>query len=271
VKRWHLVELEDLPWVPRVIRDGARDVLDTMFTRLAVYRPVADRLRDVLAATGARNVVDLGSGGGGGALAMLDDLRAQGAPETRLILTDRFPSASAAARIDARGDARVRYHRAPVDAFAVPAELRGVRTMYSALHHFRPAEVRSLIASAVAARAPLAFFDIAAMPAVRRVPGVLVALAMIPNFVLVFLLALVLVPLVRPVRASRLFFTYVVPLIPFLYAWDGTVSAMRAYLPEELLALAREVPGADGYTWACGRAGAGARSVLYLTGHPTPP
>jgi len=268
MKRWHLFELEDQPWVPRAIRDGGTDVLDAMFTRLGMYRPVADRLRALLEATGERQLVDLGSGGGGGALAMQGYLRGDGAPGAQLVLTDRFPNASAAARVAGRGDAEVRYHRAPVDAFAVPAELRGVRTMYSALHHFQPDDVRRLIASAVADRTPLAFFDVAASPGLRRLPGVLVPVAMIPNLVILFVLTLALVPLVRPVRASRLLFTYVLPFIPLLYAWDGTVSALRAYRPDELAALVRDIPGADAYVWDIGSAGTGVRSVVFVTGRP---
>jgi hypothetical protein len=72
------------------------------------------------------------------------------------------------------------------------------------------------------------------------------------------------VPFVRPIRASRLALTYLLPLIPALMAWDGTVSAIRAYAPEELLAIARAVPGSEGYEWDAGVAG----SALYFTGYP---
>jgi hypothetical protein len=266
MKRWHLVELEDLPWVPRVIRDGATDVLDWMFARMQMYRPVVDRLRATLDATAQRDIVDLCSGGAGGALAMATYLRDRGDTETRMTLTDRYPSAHAIERIG--DDARLRYHREPVDALAVPRDLRGGRTMYSALHHFRPADVKRLIAAAVADRAPLAFFDIAAAPALRRLPGFLVPLAALLNFLMILVLVPFMVPFVRPFRASRLVFTYVLPLIPILYAWDGMVSALRAYTPEELEALARSVPGASHYLWDAGRAGSGVRSVLYLTGRP---
>lgn len=47
------------------------------------------------------------------------------------------------------------------------------------------------------------------------------------------------------------------------FAWDGTVSALRAYTPEELLALAASVPGGEHYRSEAGRAG----SSLFLTGH----
>lgn len=268
MKRWHLVELEDLPWVPRVIRDGATDILDWMFGKMRIYAPVVDRLRATLDATGGRDIVDLCSGGAGGALQMYGHLRASGDADTRMTLTDRYPNANAAARIEALGDARLRYQRTPVDALAVPGDLRGVRTMYSALHHFRPDDVKRLIAAAVADRAPLAFFDIAAAPPLRKLPGVLVSFVALVNFVMILALVPFMVPFVRPFRVSRLVFTYVLPLIPILYAWDGTVSALRAYTPEELAVLAREVPGADGYVWDAGRAGSGVRSVLYLTGRP---
>ena len=74
-----------------------------------------------------------------------------------------------------------------------------------------------------------------------------------------------IVPVVRPFRVSRLLFSYLPPLIPFVVAWDGTVSALRAYTPEELLAIARTVPGGSRYEWRAERTG----RALYLTGIPT--
>lgn len=268
MKRWHLVELEDLPWVPRAIRDGATDVLDWMFAKMRMYGSVVDKLRAMLDATGEREIVDICSGGAGGALAMHGALRERGDTETRLLLTDVYPNHNAAERIAAAGDTRVRYHREPVDALSVPSQLRGVRTMYSALHHFRPDDIRRLVAASVADRAPIAFFDVAANPGLRRTPGILVPIFMLVNVVVLLVLVPVMVLFVRPVRVSRLFFTYVIPAIPMLYAWDGTVSGLRAYTPAELTEIARSVPGADGYVWDIGCAGSGLRSVVFLTGRP---
>ena len=104
----------------------------------------------------------------------------------------------------------------------------------------------------------------------RRAPDVLVPLFAMVNFAMILPLVFVMVPFVRPLKASRLGFTYLIPLIPLLYAWDGTVSALRAYTPEELVALARQAPGAAGYRWEAGRAGSGPRSVRsWSTGAPT--
>ena len=41
-------------------------------------------------------------------------------------------------------------------------------------------------------------------------------------------------PLIRPFRWSRIIFTYLIPIVPLLTLWDGWVSCLRTYTPEEL-------------------------------------
>ena len=264
MRRVQLVELEDLPWVPAAVRDGGTDLLDLGFERIGFYRGVVPRLASWIEQAGTAQVIDLCSGGGGGALYAHRLLRAEGRDDVRFVLTDRFPNASGQARVAARRDPGLVYREESVDALAVPAELEGARTMWGALHHFPPSAVAALVASIVRSGQPLAFFDVAASPALRRLPIVLAPPAMALNMVALFVGSLLMVPLIRPLRASRWAMTYLVPLIPMLVAWDGTVSAMRAYAPEELLAIARAVPGGDRYEWDAGVAG----SALYFTGRP---
>jgi hypothetical protein len=263
MRRLHLVELEDLDWVPDPVRDGGTDLLDFAFDRLGFYDGVAPKLVSLLAATGASRIVDLCSGGGGGTLQMRERVRATGAP-VEFLLSDLHPSETGIARVQALGDPSTHYRPESVDAMAGGGELEGVRTMSGALHHFPPEAVRALITGIVARGAPLAFFDVAASPAIRRLPLVFAPVAMGVNLVMLFLGSLALVPLVRPFRLSRVLLTYLLPAIPALVAWDGTVSALRAYTPEELLALARSVPGGERYTWEAGVSG----PALYLTGIP---
>jgi hypothetical protein len=212
MQRQHWFEFEDLPWVPKPIRDGGTDLLDFGFARVGFYRPLVDELIGLLDATGFDTIVDVCSGGGGGALAMHAMLRERGR-SVRLTLTERYPNAAAIARVKALGDANVTYHETSVNAFEPPAELRGIRTMYGALHHFRPDEVRRLIAGAVADRSPIAFFDVAASAMIRKTPALFVPLFAIPNLAMLSLATLIGVPFVRPFRWSRILFTYVVPAI----------------------------------------------------------
>jgi hypothetical protein len=140
--------------------------------------------------------------------------------------------------------------------------LDGLRTMSGALHHFSPFALRAIVANIVSRRQPLAFFDVAASPAIRGAPIVLAPPLMAVNFAILFVTSLALVPFVRPFRFSRLLLSYLPPIVPLVVAWDGTVSALRAYTPEELLAIARTVPGGQSYEWRAGSAG----RALYLTG-----
>lgn len=260
MRRLQLFEFEDFDWVPRVVRDGGTDLLDLGFRKLGFYDGVSPKLLEVLDATKASRVIDLCSGGGGGTLTMRETVRDAGR-DVAFEFTDRFPNDAGIARVDALGDAKTTYRRQPVDALQ-GGDGEGVRTMSGALHHFPPEAVRSLLSGVVARKAPLAFFDVAANPGIRKLPLILAPLAMAVNMVALFLGTLLLVPMLRPVRVSRLVLTYLLPVIPLLVAWDGTVSALRAYTPEELLAMARSVPGGEGYEWEAGQEGA----ALYLTG-----
>jgi hypothetical protein len=265
MKRAQWFEFEDLPWVPKVIRDGGTDLLDLGFSLTKFYRPLAPALRDALAESRCDAIVDLCSGGGGGALAMRSELLSQGQSPVRWQLSDRYPNDAAIARVHALEDPSVTYAREPVDAMRAPATgSRELRTMFGALHHFAPEQVRAIFAAHIEARAPFAFFDVAASPALRKLPWPLAPLALGFNMTMLFVASLLLVPLVRPFRLSRLLATYGIPLIPALVAWDGTVSALRAYAPEELLEIARSIPGAEGYRLRAERAG----PALFITAIP---
>ena len=76
------------------------------------------------------------------------DVYARGAAEEilgrslRVTLSDKFPNTAALER--ARRVAGVEVAEAPVDATAVPADLPGVRSLFSALHHFPPDLARKI-------------------------------------------------------------------------------------------------------------------------------
>ncbi|MBC7173515.1 MAG: hypothetical protein H5U40_13830 [Polyangiaceae bacterium] len=77
-------------------------------------------------------------------------------------------------------------------------------------------------------------------------------------------------PFIRPFRWSRLVFTYAVPLLPLFVLWDGLMSMLRIYSPDELRALVREV-SAERYDWEIGSFSPGvpgAPRMVYLIGTP---
>jgi hypothetical protein len=76
---------------------------------------------------------------------------------------------------------------------------------------------------------------------------------------------------IKPFRLSRLFFTYIIPLIPIFALWDGIVSMLRIYSPDELLQMTSEL-GKENYVWKAGlltnKIGT---KITYLIGYPIKP
>jgi hypothetical protein len=257
IPRIHLFELEDQPWFPSVIRDLATDYLHFMENLVSANRPMVPLLAEALRETGSTTVVDLCAGGGGPVVAIREELTRAGL-NVRFILTDKFPNYNAFRSISAN-HAGIEGHNAPVDATAVPTQLAGFRTMFNAFHHFKPNDARAVLQSAVAARQPIAIFELPE----RTIPVIAA------TFLLVPIVVLLVTPFIRPFRWDRLLFTYLPPLVPLLCWWDGTVSQLRAYSVAELEDLAASL-GDVGYQWRAGRirSQGAAPHVTYLIGLP---
>lgn len=257
IPRLQLFELEDLPWFPRVLRDLATDYLHFVERSLHLERPVVPILADAVLASGAHGLVDLCSGAGGPVPSLQRALAAQGL-DLPVTLTDRFPNLEAFRDLEVASKGRITFVSQPVDARAVPRDLLGFRTIFNSFHHFRPTDAGAVLRNAVEARQPIGVFEI---PERRAI--------LLPLFLLSPVLALLVTPFIRPFRWRRLFWTYLLPLVPLTCFWDGIVSVLRAYTVAELEGLARSV-SSDGYAWQVGRVPIGATPghVTYLWGYP---
>ena len=251
--RLTIPELADQPWWPVWARDAMTGYLHEIIVRAKPYSLVVPRLSALLRESGATHIVDLCSGAGGPWPALREDLEAAGV-QVEVSCTDLAPNVSAAQRVDAATG--VRYLRAPVAATAVPPNLPGARTMFSALHHFSDHDVRAILADAQAARVPFAAFE-----ATSRSWKGLLATLVIPIAVLV------LMPLVRPRDWRALWLTYVPPLLPLAIWWDGLVSTLRTANVEELRALVATLPCSD-YEWCVEEIGGGPVPILVVLGCP---
>jgi hypothetical protein len=256
--RLHLVELEDLPWLPAPVRDAATGYLQLMIHQSDAFAPAVPLLADAVSRSGAVRIVDLCSGGGGPWRRMSAALRDAGVSRP-LLLTDRYPNPGAVHAVTGgSASLSVAMHPASVDATQVPASLEGFRTMFSAFHHFRPHDARAVLADAVADGTSIAIFE-----RTKRNLTCFLLMMVTPLFVLLGM------PAVRPFRLTNLLFTYLLPLVPLVVLWDGIVSTLRTYDVEELRALVATVPGQERFDWSIGEAaGRGPLPMLYLVGLP---
>lgn len=263
MRRLHLFELEDQHWLPAQIRDGITDFLQFAVVRADLYGRASARLSGALRRTGDRRVVDLCSGGGGPWAKLHPAVERQLAHAVDVRLTDYFPNLAALRAVAAgQSGGRITACEQPISALAVPQSLQGFRTVFSAFHHFQPAQAQAILADAVGRNAGIAVFE-----STQRHPLLLLYMLLTP------LLVLLTSPFQKPWRWGRMFWTYVVPAVPLAVLFDGIVSCLRTYTPPELLAMAREVPGSDRYDWEAGveRIGGLPVGVTYLIGTPRTP
>jgi hypothetical protein len=262
MRRIQFIELHDQPWFPSFLRDYVTDALQFGFNLLKAYAPVAPLLQGVLDFTDSRAIVDLCSGAGGPWLDLSRKLQSrtrQGeTPVLQIWLTDKYPNPGALQIAGAAGENRISFYAGSVDAMNVPVELKGFRTMFTSFHHFPPAEARAILQNAVDAGESIGIFEVP-----RR------ALSTIGLTFGFILLLFVCAPWIRPFRWSRLCWTYLIPIIPLVLLFDGVVSCLRTYRPQEL----REMVGkltANDYRWEIGEhSGASGRLVItYLIGCP---
>ncbi len=259
IPRVQLFELEDQRWFPNLIRDFATDWLQHFAeSALGLHRPVVPTLRDALLESDSRQIIDLCSGGSGPMLPVQKALRAEGL-SVRATLTDKFPNLEAFERARSQSGNMIEFVPESVDARAVPRELKGFRTIFNSFHHFRPEDARTILRDAVAANQPIGIFELPE----RSLPIIASVLLTAP------IMVLFMTPFIRPFRWRRLFWTYVLPLVPLTCVWDGVVSHLRAYSLEELEDFARELR-VEHYMWKAGRIRIPSTPahVTYLVGYP---
>ncbi|MFP5277390.1 MAG: hypothetical protein ACLGPM_09755 [Acidobacteriota bacterium] len=247
-------ELHDSPRFPGFLRDMVTDGLEHTWNTLGIYRCIAPLLRRAVAESGARQVVDLCSGGGGPWLSLAPDLVDDAGQPLPVTLTDKFPNLSAFERTRAVSGGRISFCAEPVDASAVGDDLRGFRTIFSAFHHFTPEAARAMLADAFEKREGIGVFELAQ----PRAKTIALCFGM-PA------LNWLLTPGMRPLGWRRLLWTYLLPVIPFTLWMDGILSCLRSYSQADMRELVRGLEAED-YRWQIGEAGTGKARVAYLVG-----
>jgi hypothetical protein len=260
--RVHLFEIEDQSWCPTFLRNGVTDFLQHIVQVFPLYRSIVPRLGRALNTSDQNHILDLCSGGTGPWLSLSKDLsKEKNRHSLAITLTDLYPNHSAFTNAQAQLPRNLSFLNIPVDAMHVPVELTGFRTLFSSFHHLNPHQAQALLQNAVDAKSGIAIFE-----STQRHPLSLAYMLFTPLFVIIN------TPFIRPFRWSRLFWTYIIPLIPFIVMFDGIVSCLRTYSTDELKTMTGNLTAPD-YHWEIGldRIGNLPIGVTYLIGIPVKP
>lgn len=231
--RFHLAEIEDQGWCPRRIRQAITDMLRVIHGWFGTADLLTDQLEIIarnLPETGPITILDFCSGAGGPLVEVRQRLQQRLGREVQLWMSDLYPHEDACQRFGDEPGAPLRYLSQPVDAtlpFSAAPSGPVIRTLICSFHHLRPEAARQVLRAAEEAGDPLLIFEISDN---RTPPRWLWWLALGPNFLFGLWVALFL----QPRTPARLLLSFLVPIIPACFAWDGAVSNVRTYGSRDL-------------------------------------
>lgn len=204
-------------------------------------------------------LIDLCSGSGGAMLEVAQILKENYQTQNlTLTLTDLYPNKALAAKINQENRNNISYLSTAVDATNVPADLTGVRTMVCSFHHLKPDLARNILKNAISSKQPICIYEISD----NSFPIILWWIALPLNFLMAFFIT----PFVRPLTWKQIVFTYLIPVVPVFFAWDGAVSNARTYTLQDLDRLLTGLETED-YKWEKGTI-TGKAKKIYLLGTP---
>lgn len=238
--RVQLFEFNDAPWAPAALRETLVEALSRTLRWGRMLDGLVSPLARCLDAAGTEKILDLCSGAGGPADVLCEAMVARGHRDVSFLMSDLFPAVTQWEPLCSKNP-RLSFVPEPVDATRIPPELADgrVRVIINALHHFPPPIAREVLRGACEG-APAVFI------AEGLVRNPLSFAAMGP----MGLLALMATPaLARDRKLARAALTWLSPVALGASIWDGTVSSLRTYRPEELREMTADLKG---WTWTAG-------------------
>lgn len=260
MKRIHLFEFEDLSWFPHWIRSHMTNMLNAVHRLLGTPEVIAALLAPLMQQTKQHKIVDVCSGSGGPMKETLQLLKEEyGLTDMEVTLTDLYPNLSIAKKINETKDG-LSYLPTPVNATTIDSSLEGVRTMICSFHHMPPDTAVSILRNMQESNQPFLLYEISdnSMP-----PTFLWWMALPFNVIFALIVGL----FTRPFTWQQFLFTYIIPIFPIFFAWDGAVSNTRTYTLSDLVELLQQLPTSD-YTWEKGIIKGKAGNQLYMKGIP---
>ncbi len=259
MKRKHLIELHEQPWMPAFMRRLVTEFLSLFIMQFHVYAPCTQKIAELIQKTHAKKIIDFCSGSGGPIFTLLKMLQEQHDINIPILLSDIFPDQEIAKQLNHNKEfAGVEYSDQPINALNYNESQSSLRTFFTSFHHFKQKEAACILKNAVNSREPIAIFEFTENVFSRWCKDLL-----IPFF------AFRLMPKLKNLGWKRYLFTYFIPIAPLVLLWDGMVSNLRTYSVKELKAMTASLDS-EGYVWSVGQCKSSMRhlNLTYLIGYP---
>ena len=261
MRRNHLFEFTDLAWYPQTFRRMQTDYLQFSATLGEGHKNLVPLFIKAMQHAQTTEILDLCSGGTGPWIRLQEHFKQAGLSVT-IKLTDKYPHPEAVQKWSEKSSPGIEYLAEPVDALQVPDHLHGMRTLFEGFHHFKPAQARSILQDACARKVAIGIFEASLKPPFGPFILLLAPLMTVLGYFFI-------TPFIKPRTLTRFFWTYLIPIVPLATCWDGIISLLRVYSPQELQELTGQID-CGGYTWETGLASTGTPLFVftYLVGYP---
>ncbi len=257
MKRIHLFEIEDFPWFPNWTRIRLTRLVALMHRLVNTEDKLISILRPLLQESNQKQIIDLCSGSGGPMINVLAKLKKEEEfNNLTLTLTDLYPNLKMVKKYKKSGS--INYSSISLDVTKSDNKHIGLKTMISSFHHMKPEDARKILATAKQNKDTICIYEISD----NRFP----LIANIFTFFFNFFNCFFITPFVRPMSWQQLVFTYLIPILPLGFAWDGAVSNARTYTLSDLDELLEGLIE-DDYSWEKGII-EGKIPSIYLIGKP---
>ena len=265
MKRIQLFEFADFSWFPSTIRSSMTKLIVVLQKMMGTPQVIANIVSGIKKAHPFSTIVDIGSGSGG-VMPLVTEQLNQTDPKnpTSLLLTDLYPNKSFVESINNSANPHVSYSNESLDATNLNNTPEGLKTMINCFHHMPPDKARQILRSAQYNKQPLLIYELSE----NTIPLVLWWLFLPISLIILFIMVLFMTPFVKPLTWQQLLFTYIIPVIPIFYAWDGQTSMVRTYTFKDIETL---LPNpVENYSWKITQAKniKGKKAGYYISGLP---
>ncbi len=264
MKRIELFEFEDFNWLPNVIRAGTTNLIVVFHKLMGTAEVVSSLILSVKKSYNFKQIVDLGSGSGGAMPEIFKQISKEN-KNLKLILTDLHPNRHIVEGINKGKNDNMEYFPDSVNAANIGDAPSGLKTMIASFHHMKPEIAKKILISTEANKEPILIYEVAK----NTIPTIVWWLFLPVSLIILILMSLVMTLFVRPLKFSQILFTYLIPIIPLVYAWDGQASLMRTYTFKDIKDLIGNSDGNE-YHWIIDDAekANGKKIGYYIIGYP---
>ena len=257
IKRLQLFEFNDFSWIPASIREVSMGIISEISKFFKIFDQGFTKVEQSMKVASKPVIQGLCAGDGQLMVLLSKFVKSK---DIAIVVSDLHPNLSSYNALEKKSNGNIRFLKKPVNVFDVPADQPGTRLIINAIHHFPKEEVKRIISKSVNDNEPLVFLE----PISRDIMSIIKYIVAAP-------FACLIISLLKTFsgRFVYLLWGILIPLGTFIHIFDGIVSHLRAYKPEELREMVQETDTAGKYQWDIGVSKATLDTkMIYLIGYP---